>query len=59
MGKRKFNGDTKTGKRLQKKADAKREREEIAAYLALQLDGLTDVQKQWKLRDLAEAYNHE
>lgn len=52
----KFNGDTKTGRRLQKKADEKRDRIEIAAYLALDLDGLTEDQKRNKLIDLAEQY---
>ena len=52
----KFNGDTKTGRRLQKKADEKRDRMQIAAYLALDLDGLTEDQKRNKLIDLAEQY---
>jgi len=56
MGNSKFNGDTKTGRRLQKKADEKRDRIEIAAYLALDLDGLTEDQKRNKLIDLAEQY---
>jgi hypothetical protein len=56
MKNEKFNGDTKTGRRLQKKADEKRDRIEIAAYLALDLDGLTEDQKRNKLIDLAEQY---
>lgn len=48
------NGDTKTGKRLQKKADEKRDKVAIAAYLALDLDGLNEDQVRNKIIDLSE-----
>lgn len=54
MGKRKFNGDTPLGKRLQKKADGKRDKVEIAAYLALELDGLTEDQIMVRIFELSE-----
>lgn len=50
------NGDTKTGRRLQKKADEKRDKEEISAYLALDLYGLNKNQRRNKLLDLAEKH---
>jgi len=57
MGISKFNGDTKTGRLLQKKADEKRDRKEIAAYLSLDLEGLNKNQRRNKLLDLAEKHS--
>ena len=48
------NGDTPLGMRLQKKADEKRDKVEIAAYLAIDLDGLTDDQVRNKILELSE-----
>lgn len=53
------NGDTKTGRRLQKKADEKRDRESIAAYLALDIDGLTPEQRRLKIQELSEKIENE
>jgi len=55
----KFNGDTKTGRRLQKNADEKRDRIQIAAYLALDLDGFTEDQIRIRIFELAEKHGKE
>jgi hypothetical protein len=52
----KFNGDTKTGRRLQKKADEKRDRVQIAAYLELDLDGLNEDQIRVRIFELSEKH---
>lgn len=52
----KLKGDTPIGQALQKKADEKRDKEEIAAYLALDLEGLTKEQRRLKLIELAEKH---
>ena len=54
MKKSKLKWDTLIGHALQKKADDKRDRIEIAAYLALNLEGLTKEQRRLKLLELAE-----
>lgn len=59
MIKNTLKGDTPLGRRLQKKADKKRDDEEIQAYLALDLKGLTKYQKRLKFLELAEDHGED
>lgn len=52
----KLKGDTMIGHALQKKADEKRERVEIEAYLALDLDGLTEDQRHLELLEILKKH---
>lgn len=54
MKDKKLKGDTLIGHKLQQKADEKRDKVEIAAYLALDLDGLTEDQIRVKIFELSE-----
>ena len=59
MAKYKINGDTQLGRRLQKKANEKRDKEEISEYISLKLEGLTKEQKALMLEQLSEKYHND
>jgi len=59
MAKYKINGDTPLGRRLQRKANKKRDKEEISEYISLKLSGLTEDQKRLMLEQLSEKYHNE
>lgn len=52
-------GDTPLGRRLQKKADKKRENESISEYIALDLEGLSREQRRLKILELSERHDNE